>query len=128
MKVEEWVYSVLKNHAGVAALTTAARIKPLGLWEGLVRPYIVHFPTNLRGTLVHRSRAGLTHWDFYQVSCFADSYSGARALADQVRIALGESYGEYQARWIGEGPSILDTEVQPPIHHIPVNFNITGQL
>ena len=94
MTIEEKINSVLSTASGVTALAAAGRIKPPGDWQNLARPYIVHFPTVAESIQMHGSPglANLKSWR-YQVSCFADSYSGARSLAVAVRLALGDYVG-----------------------------------
>jgi hypothetical protein len=92
MTIEEKVYALLSAAlpaygSPVSEVVPANRIKPLGDWQNLARPYIVHFPVSLEPTQVYGGRAGLNRW-FYQVSCFADTHSGARAVADAVTLSL----------------------------------------
>ena len=85
--VETEVYDTLRNAVGVTALCPASRIKTLGDWQNLARPYIVHFPVALRQARSHGGRNGRL-WDSYQVSVIADDYASGRAVSDAVVAAL----------------------------------------
>jgi len=92
--VEEKVQAVLVAAGGVTAIVPAARIKLPGDWQELPRPYIVHFPVSMEATHVHNEGLmALRAWPFYQVSCFGNTYSSAKAAAVAVRDALGDYKG-----------------------------------
>ena len=75
--------------AGLTALVPVSRIKPPGNQEGLSLPYVVHFPVTVETARLHDTGiANLKKW-LYQVSCFGQSYSAAKAVSAQVVAALG---------------------------------------
>lgn len=98
MTIEEKVYALLAAAAGVTALVPAARIRPPGNWQNLALPYVVHFPLAPDPTETHEGRQPLTGWT-YQVSCFADLYSHARAVGIAVRDALEGYHDGVHFRW-----------------------------
>lgn len=128
MTIEEKVFSVLSADAGVLAVTTAAQIKPPGNWQALARPYIVHFPVALETTNTHdKGIVNLKIWRSYQVSCFGDTYSSARALAAAVKAALG-SYRQDNIISTWTGSRTMPYSSDPPMNHIAVEFEIADSL
>ena len=128
MKVEEKVYAVLAAAPGVTTLAAAGRIKPPGDWQNLARPYIVHFPVAAESIQMHGSPglATLKMWR-YQVSCFADSYSGARSLAAAVRTAIGGyAEGGIVSHWMSD----YDVPYAPDVRVIQIvsEFEIADML
>jgi len=128
MNIEEKIFSVLSADAGVIGAVPIDRIRPPGNWEALDRPYIVHFPVTPQVFRTHETGSStlLKIWR-YQVSCFAGTYSAAKALAVLVRAAL-DNYrtGGINSYWVGEThvPYELDVLVQ----HIAVEFEIADSL
>ncbi len=127
MNVEENVYAVLSADAGVLALVPSNRILPPGNWTDVPRPYIIHFPVAVSSTYTHdKGLANLKMWRNYQVSCFANAYSTAKALAVAVRNALGNQRGGITCMWTGERP--LPYELDVRVSHIAVEFEIADTL
>jgi hypothetical protein len=124
MTIEEKVYALLSTTGAVTAIVPASRIKPPGNWQNLARPYIVHFPVALTTNYTHGGRAALNGWP-YQVSCFADSYSAARALAAAVASALQGNHDGCQFFVRGQTP-LFDAEVL--VHHIAIDFEVFEAL
>lgn len=127
MNIEEKVQAVLAADAGVTALVPAARIRVPSEWQLTDRPYIVHHPISVEPLHTEESVEKLKRWDFYQVSCFADSYSAARRIAVAVRALLGYyASGGIVSRWSGEGPPTYEDDVR--VYHMPVTFRIADSL
>lgn len=125
MTIEEHVFAALSVNAGVLATAPADRIKPPGNWQGLARDYIVHFPTSPDPIRTHEGRSALTRWNAYQVSCFSDSYSGARSLAKAVVAALDGQHGGVNMFWNGER-YLYENDVR--VHHISLDFEVFEAL
>lgn len=125
MIIEERVQQILTSAAGVTAIVPAARIKTPGDWQNLVRPYIVHFPVGLRTNYTHAGIAALRFWDFYQVSCFADSYSQARLLAEAVDAALTGNKG--LVTFFLERHDYFE-EPETKIHHVSHDYRVGDAL
>ena len=127
MTIDQKVYALLSANAGVLAIvSTAARIKPQGDWQSLARPYIVHFPVSPYVQRTHEGRVPLTEW-MYQVSCFAEAYSAARALADAVKTALDGVHDDVRLFWEDQTPQI-ERDFTPAIHHIALTFRVFEAL
>ncbi len=128
MAVEKKILTILSAAAAVTALCPAVRIKVPGDWQNLARPYIVHFPVSVQPQHDHTGLEALAIWDPYQVSVFADTYSGAVDLAEQVRIALDgtDAATEVTAFWSNQfvGPNDPDLTIQ----HIVMEFRIAESL
>jgi len=89
MSTEQTLYSTLKNDAGVSALV-GTRIYPLLLPQNPTYPAITYQRISTRPVMT-RTGNGL---DFVrmQIDCYADSYSGVKALAAAVEAALSTDY------------------------------------
>lgn len=122
--IEEKVQALLAADSAVTALSPTSRIKPQGNWQNLARPYIVHFPVAMTPNYTHAGRAALNGWP-YQVSCFADSYSAARALATAVQNALSGNHDGCQFFVRNQIP-LYDDEVQ--VNHIAVDLEVYEAL
>lgn len=125
MTVEEEVYSLLGANVGVTALVPAVKIKVPGDWQNLPRPYIVHFPVAPDPTYTMEGRAALTCWNSYQVSCFADSYSGARAVSQAVVQALSGEHNGVTFFWRNQRP-FFEEDVR--VHQIMLEFEVYEAL
>lgn len=126
MTIDQKTYSLLSAAAGVIAIAPASRIKPQGDWQNLTRPYIVHFPVGPYTTRMHSGRAPLTEW-VYQVSCFAEAYSAARALADAVKAALDGVHDDVRYFWEDQS-AMVEREFTPTVHHIALTFRVFEAL
>jgi hypothetical protein len=90
MTIEEAVYAVLSDDAGVTAICPAARIKPDGVYQNLALPYIKQFPVALSVANTHSGMADLKEWP-YQISMFAASAASMASLRSAVMAALEAS-------------------------------------
>ena len=136
MTVTEAVQAVLVADAPVLALCPAVRIRVPGRWEGLARPYIIHFPVALENIRTHsEGLAAMRIWDSYQVSIFADAMSEAETLAYAVRTALdGVTAAGVSIFWTGwlynfeweEGAP--ESQSAGGTHHIALDFQIAEAL
>lgn len=125
MTIEEAVNSLLGANAGVTALVTPDKIKVPGPWENLARPYIIHFPVAPDPTYTMEGRAALTCWSSYQVSCFADQYSTARAISQAVVAALSGQHSGIVCFWRDQRPSY---EADVRVHQIMLDFEVYEAL
>jgi len=127
MHVQEKVTAVLGAAAGVTALVPASRIKPPGNQEGMTLPYIVHFPVTVETGSTHNSGLyNLKKW-LYQVSCFAASYSAAKALSAQVVAALG-SYRQGNINSLYTAERTMPYEGDVRVQQIVLEFEIWDTL
>lgn len=124
MTIEEKTFAVLSAASAVTALCPAARIKPPGDNQNLVRPYIVHQPIAAEPERIAGGRAALHRW-VYQVSVFADSYSSARTLAKAVTDALDGTHGDATYFWRDQDYQ-FESDVR--IHHIALGFEVFEAL
>jgi hypothetical protein len=127
VNIEEKIYSVLSGAAAVTALVPAARIKVPGGHQNLTRPYIIHFPVGVDPIYTHGGLRDLRKWDFYQVSCYADSHSSARAVAVAVRNALG-NYRADRVVSFWQNDRTLPYDDETRVHHIAVEFSVFESL
>lgn len=129
MTVEAKIQTLLVANAALVALVPASRIRAPGNWQGLTRPYIVHFPVTSDSILTHSGTAGLKRWLYYQVSVVAETYASARAAADAVVTALNGTRDSVTGLIAVIGAPIplpFDTDLN--IQEIAVNFQIAGHL
>lgn len=124
MTIEEKTFAVLSAASGVTSLCPATRIKPPGDNQNLARPYIVHQPIAADPERIFGGRAALHRW-VYQVSCFADSYSGARALSAAVVSALDGTQGEATYFWRDQDYQ-FESDVR--VHHVVLGFEVFEAL
>jgi hypothetical protein len=122
--IEEKTFAVLSAASGITSLCPAARIKLPGDHQNLARPYIVHQPIAADPERVSGGRAALQRW-VYQVSVFADTYSGARALAAAVVSAVDGTQGEATYFWRDQDHQ-FESDVR--IHHIALGFEVFEAL
>jgi hypothetical protein len=129
MTAEEKVFAILRDNSGVVALVPAARIKVPGDWQGLAKPYIVHFPVAAEATDCHDGPKEFRIWHSYQVSVFGATYSEAKAAAVAVEAALNGYSDEVTDRISLLRPAMslgYDTDLKAA--HIVLDFEIAGAL
>jgi hypothetical protein len=126
--IEEKVHALLLAGSTVTDIV-ADRILPPGNHQNVQRPYIVHFPVSHQSTYTHGGRAGLKQWPFYQVSCFAESHSVARALAVAVEDVLSGNHDGCNFFVRGQS-SNFDATVNSPngVHHVAVDLKVFESL
>ncbi len=120
MTLQQKVFAILSAASGVTAIVPTDRIKPPGDWQVLSRPYVVHFPLSPNPDYASGGQVPLTEWD-YQISCFADDYPRAEALAIAVRSAL-RSFADDQVSffWRDQRPGPYEPDVK--VSHIVLDF------
>ncbi len=121
MTIEEQTETLLTGDAGLTALVPTARIKVPGDWQDLPRPYIVHFPVSPEPTYLQESRAALTCWRNYQVSCFADLYSTARTVAAAVVSALSGQHSGVTFFWRDQR-FFYESDIK--VHQVVLDFEV----
>lgn len=91
MSIETGLRTHLINNAAVAALV-GSRVYPMRLPQGFVLPAISY--QRISGPRQYDSvgATGRVHSRF-QVNCWAETYAGARDLANKVRLALNDHRG-----------------------------------
>jgi len=82
----EAIYSILSGDTDVAAIVSA-RIYPEPRPQGKALPNISYQEVSCPRVQVHSGPAG-TAYPRYQINYWADTYTGAKALAEKGRIAL----------------------------------------
>lgn len=121
MSAETAVYTRLTTHAGTAALI-GTRCYPLRLPQKPVLPAVVYQRISSSGRAGTSDRRVVR----YQFSCWASTYAGVKALAEQVRDAL-EYYADATIR-LGRVVNEIDdfdegTELQRVILDVFVTVN-----
>jgi hypothetical protein len=127
VNIEEKIHSVLSGDAAVTALVPVARIKVPGGHQNLTRPYIIHFPVGVEPLYTHSGLEDLRKWDFYQVSCYGDSHSSARAVAVAVRNLLAD-YRADRLVCFWQNDRTLPYDDETRVHHIALEFTIFESL
>lgn len=122
MTVEEQVYAILAAASGVTVLCPAARIFVPGDQQNVARPYIIHFPVSVTPIRSESGLMAMAIWDFYQVSCIADTYSAARALARAVIAALDGVHSSGLTAFYESEAVLSDPETRT--QQIALNFRI----
>ncbi len=129
MTVEEKMYDIMKNKAGITALVPASRIKGWGVYQNLARPYIFHMPVALEPSRTHEGLVGLRIWRFYQISIFADTLLEAANIREALITEL-DGYHDAAVNRIAflgpGGPGDFDTD--KGIAHLPLNFEVAEGL
>ncbi len=131
MIIEEELYSLWSSDPTVTAVCPVERIKPPGVWQELVRPYIVHFGAAVEPLHDNTNFLALRIWD-YQISIFTDSYSSGRAL-EQIMIAATDGHHVatssadegFQCTWTSHG---YVKESDTGVHHFTLGFTISEGL
>jgi len=93
MNVEESLYAELATHGGVAALV-GTRIYPEELPQPATLPAITYSLSSTATEHTQRETASTIVIPDMQVQCWAETYSGAKALATQVKAALDGFVGQ----------------------------------
>lgn len=128
MTVEEKIQAVLIADAAVIAAVPAARISVMTTSQLITRPYIRHLPISSEAEYTYvEGLMGQRKW-YYQVSCFADTYTKCREVANLVRAALANLRASdgTQIFWVTDGPHIFEDDVR--VHHIPLDFEVVEAL
>lgn len=122
--IEEALYTHLTTHAGLTALV-GDRVYPLALPGGVTLPAVTYQRISGPRERSHDGRR-LAH-PRYQVTVWAETYLAARAVAEQVRLALdgfvGQLGGTVQATALLED----DRELRDPQTtwvQVPIDFTI----
>lgn len=126
MTITEKVQSVLETASGVTSRAPADRIKMPGDWQGLARPYLVHFPVTPEPTHIYGGRARRTFWD-YQLSAFGSTYAQAEGLCFAARDALEVAFGACITWTGGPAPGPNDPLVRDVVH-VLMSFRIAEAL
>ncbi len=128
MTIEEQLLSLWSADTTVTDLCPAERIKVMGLWQELARPYIVHFAAAVEPTHDNENLLALRIWD-YQVSIFADSYSSGVALRQAIKTATDglhlqtdDASEGFRCTWTSQGYAF---ESDTAIHHFTLGFTIS---
>jgi len=90
MIIEQAIYTALCAHAGVKALVVK-RVYQVELPESVTLPAVV--VRKISGPESQTFEGPAMAWDRFQVTSWADDYAGAKALAAQVKLCLGDHAG-----------------------------------
>mgnify|MGYP003150102402 FL=1 len=95
MKIGYAIYNILSNDGDVTDITST-RIYPNVAKQGTTFPFIVYQTT---GVDPNDTKDGVSTVDgnSFMVLCYADSYSVAANLSQEVRIALDRAKGTYNS-------------------------------
>ena len=116
MNIQETIYEHLTTNAGVVALV-AARVYPVRMPQEPTLPCITY--QRISGPVEYsRDGPGLTESRF-QISCWAETYAGAIALAAAVRSAIGIFP---EVSFLENQPDMYEPETS--VYHIPVDVMI----
>lgn len=103
MTIEEAIFHLVSNDAGVTALLgsgTACRVYPKKLPQTPTLPAVVYHRIDTPREHSQQGASELAHPRF-QFDCWAETRSGAKAVADAVRLALDGFQGS-----MGSAPGI----------------------
>ena len=132
MKIEEALYAHLKAHTGLSSLV-GTRIYPLVLPQNPALPAVTYQKISRAGERVMNNSTTLVVRTRFQISCWATSYSNAKDVAEQVKLALQDYSGLMGG---AGGVQVLDVNVvgeqdiyEPDtgIYHLPVDVMIYHQ-
>ncbi len=126
--VEEAIYSRLSTHAGVSALV-GSRIYPSLMPQNVTLPALTYIKVAGPRVSAMSIDTGVARPRF-QVSCWSQTYSQAKALAAQVRAALQrwrgtESGVVIQASFMENEIDLYDNETE--LHHVALDFEISHE-
>jgi len=128
--VEDGLIDYLLADTDVKALV-GTRVYPVAVAQDVVRPYITIQRIAVDRTYDHDGETGLCA-PLIQIDCWADTYRGAKTLADKVRLAISGyngALGGYTAQAIliqnevdlSEGPSTGSEKV---IHRVSIDASV----
>lgn len=129
MNLEESLYAYLKTHAGLNALV-GTRIYPLILPQPPTLPAVTYFKISRVNQRTMGNPTDVLKRVRVQFSCWATTYAGAKAIAEQVMAALQDFRGEMGGTG---GVQVLDGDVineqdlyetDTGIYHVPVDVLI----
>jgi hypothetical protein len=124
MIIEEAIYTYLSGEAGITNLVDQ-RIYPM------ILPQDTDYPA-----LTYMRISGLEHHDievaypWFQISCWAKSYSEAKGLANEIKMAFQRFKGKMggaQGVDVVQGVYLNDRDLydnETQVYHIPVNIRI----
>jgi len=127
MNLEEALFAYLKDHAGLKALV-GTRIYPLILPQPPTLPAVTYFKVSLVNRRVMASPSDVLKQVRVQFSCWANTYSETKSVAEQVKVALQDFAGQ-----MGGGVQVLDGNIineqdlyedDTGIYHVPVDVLI----
>lgn len=129
MTIEEKIQALLEASlpaygSPVAELCAVDHIHTPGDWQGLARPYVVHFPVSPSPSYTHDGLSALREWT-YQVSAFTATYAAGRELADAIRDTLTGNHDGVQIFWNG-GSCLFEHDTR--IHHFAMTFSVHEAL
>jgi hypothetical protein len=128
MVIEEKIYEILSAESSVTDLCPASRIKVPGDWQGLDRPYVVHFPVSIEPTRDHSGLKALRVWDFYQVSIVSDTYATGSAVAVAVRDAMDGIHADGVDIQFRPGPWYIGRDDETNTENFALTFRIAEAL
>lgn len=135
MVIEEALYAHLSTFAGLAVLVSN-RIYPLVLPQKGTYPSITYLKVSGRRLHALQTDPGMASPRF-QISCWAQTYTQAKAVAKQVQAALQNFSGVMGGAGGVQVDAVLfenefdlyedETEGKTKLYHVPVDFIIWHQ-
>lgn len=123
--LEEGLYTRLSGVAGLTALVST-RIFPQVMPEGTALPALVY--ARVSGVRVQNlaNSSGVAH-PRMQIDVIASSYSSAKAVAEQVRLALQDNSGTWGSTVVQHAIFLGDTDFfddADGVHRVSLDFEI----
>lgn len=123
--IENVIYARLSGAAGFTALCST-RVTPIEAKQDQQRPFVTY--QQVSGPRI-RSTAGASGGAMprVQIDCWGDTYTSARAVATQVRLALDNFRGTaggvtVRAASLESELDLIDTEVEPKLFRVSLDF------
>jgi hypothetical protein len=130
MSIERALYARLTGAAAVSAII-GTRLFPNFAPLGTAAPFAIYnrVSANRIRSLTQRSGLAMVRM---QVDCMAETYAGARALADVVRQALDGFRGEagsppvmIESCSLQSDQDLYEDAAEPPLHRVSMDFMLT---
>lgn len=123
--IENAIYARLTGFAGFTALCSS-RVYPVAAPQGATRPYVTYQQVSRQPIRSTSGASGGTR-PRAQIDCWGDTYTSARAVAKQVRLALDNFRGTaggvtVRAASLESELDLKDTEVEPKLFRVSLDF------
>jgi hypothetical protein len=115
--MEQALYTRLSTYAGLVALVST-RIYPLVAPQNATKPYITYSRISTQREYSYSGYSNLQRVRF-QISCYAETYAAAKAIAIQVMAAV-EAWTAVQAAFVENQTDLFEKETK--LYHVPVDI------